>query len=530
MIYIFIVGCLSPVWLLVSSIGSGEIFVLLFFALLALIVYLNFRTEFANSNRPLKAGKNLIFSCLVTYGLDQHFGLWTLTESFPQKGIYTYLLASILLVAIAGFVFFVINKWQMDGIKIITAFLCSALFFNILSSYKYISYRAEVKKQFKGSVKNTINPKNKNGVSKKTIVLILDTMTGLEGIDTSLEAGLRAQQSIRKLYSDFGFKLYGAAYSMYSGTVQSIPASINFDASTNSVKNKNYSIYTEFIDRGRKKTPLYSVTENKLFGLYADSGVTVFENSHITYCQNDSVEKCVQFDPYAKDIDYLPGFRNTWLSRVTNRYRDGRSVAAQILWRALDSFNAVDILRLGWSTKAGFKYRLNNFSEEINQGSTGLYFAHLFATHVPFAYDSQCNYDKDIERNLVSQPEKSNQHYKEIICANKFLRGFLEKLDFSGTLENSTVVIMSDHGDRMEEKRGPEGFITSDHSNLFAVRKMGEDENYSGELLPVQSLLSKYLNPRHLEPNKLLWYDGDKLTYLEIKKKAVRVPPEVVGE
>ena len=102
--------------------------------------------------------------------------------------------------------------------------------------------------------------------------------------------------------------------------------------------------------------------------------------------------------------------------------------------------------------KASIKYIFNQIFENVRDNkNSSLFFSHIMVPHIPFAFNSKCEYDGDrsINYNRISLDKKRIQHNLEKLCLTKYLGEFFDKLKKINEFENLEIIIFSDHDSRI---------------------------------------------------------------------------------
>ena len=171
----------------------------------------------------------------------------------------------------------------------------------------------------------------------------------------------------------------------------------------------------------------------------------------------------------------MKGFKNTFLTRIINAWKLYGTSLGAITWRILIQVELIDAFEKSSGEKAAFLNLLNKIKKDINSKKYDLIFAHSMATHKPYGYDVNCNYSGANaigSYGLISEREKIRRHNLDRICAIEFLDKFFDELKNINVYNNLDILILSDHGARINENN-PESMLKT----IFLHRE--RNSNYS---------------------------------------------------
>ena len=466
---IFIIS-LFPIWIFKSDLENYKLifsFLIFFIFPLILISLLYFRFQ----NTKIK---NLILVLTLFFGLDSNFKLWELVGFNYFEGISKYYSAIFFSILVCLILFFLNLKFAKKFIILAFIFLFSGFITNLFNNDSNIKNINEYK----------IQNVNKN-FKEPLIIIILDELTSFENININSKEGRKAQEKILEFSRKYKFDIINNAYSIYSATDQAVPSLLNFELITNENFHKFIAPHEEYQFYRKLKI-------NRFFDLPNFKSISVFQNLAVDFCSHKKVNSCKTFNHFSKNNLYLDGFKRDFFSVIISKYNYHNSIFSRFLSRVLSEFHLIHLHNLPRSNKAAFKYRLNNFQKEINLGKHDLYFAHFIVPHKPYAYNQKCNYEPI---NILNQNIAENKtiHYQEIYCVFSFLDNFLSKID-----ENSTVLILSDHGSRIEDND------ISKYGVFFSIKNI-ENLNILSETLnsnfPSQILFDKLFKINNFDEN-----------------------------
>lgn len=490
-----------PLWLFRSNLETGDMLLMLvlLFVLPVLLStkILNSRVAWSVTLFKTKVDfKTLFMALLLTLSLDQNLGLWGLASAFGLSAMLTFILGAGLLAILFLLITASLILSRRNTLKVLVIGVLAIIGTNLIFGEKNVSELDGPNFVFDKTPKEAASKsKAKNG--GPTVVIILDEMLGIEGIDIDLPNGPEAYESSRALYKDFGFKAYGSAYSLYSYTLWSIPAALNFVVNADDVSNMS----------GDSPTFGYKhlQQENKLFDQFSDGQIEIFQTYFLNFCQHRSVIRCNTFTSFEPPTQKIENFDSGLLSQLVANYRfNTNSVTGHFLQKFLLETEVIDGLDFPHHDKAAFENNLNKLQGRILASQRGgLFFAHYMVPHDPYGFDEDCKYRLGTRRLLGKGiAERSAQHNLEINCVNRFLRKFFEGLESAGVLDVMTLVVLSDHGSRIgmtNDLVSKRDKLVAGFSSLFAVRAPGVQPGYDTELHSTQYLFSKYLNANHSE-------------------------------
>ncbi len=251
--------------------------------------------------------------------------------------------------------------------------------------------------------------------SKDNIIVFL-----LDAFDAKIfeEIMIKDPEIIDKLT---GFTFYPDTTSVYGYTDYSLPQILTGKVFYNDRP------YAEYFQEAWKDNPYYQklLQNNFDIGIYTD-GSHVYKEAPISNLKNESV---------VFNNDSMRSFHNLMLFRMMPHFvkkefydYDPNDKKRLIGNRNLQVYKADD-RKFYLNLKNSLKYRHNK---------NCFRFYHLVGAHYPFVLD----------RNLKHLPEnmKGNQ-YEQCVGVLKIVLEYIEQMKFKGVFNNSTFVIMSDHGD-----------------------------------------------------------------------------------
>ena len=433
-----------PLWIFRANLSGFDIIILLFFFLfIPILIHIQlFKLFFKTKSKIIFLWLSLItFNCL-----DQNLSLWSpikngfLFINFNSPYANT-LLISIILITILNVI--LLYK-KIDALKIVFSFILVIFIFNIFDSPKYYSNFPKVNlTENKQKVKNDFN---------KKIVMIFDEMSGLNSIDTEVVNGKIINQKIKEFFQTNNFDIYENAHALFRDTDQSLGSTLNFIRTKEEYINIDRKVEVHFLKKSNNYFITNDLEKNKFFDLSEHNNIVVNQSMYMNYCNHPKVIVCNQFNPFDENLTFLKGFKDSKLTRYVSAYRNNGAIFSYYIWRALSQFRLVDTLLDPDGEKASFEYILNQIFKNIqNNKDTSLFFSHILVPHIPFAFNSKCEYDgdKSINYNRISINQKRIQHNLEKLCLTKFLDQFFTKLKKINVFKNLEIIIFSDHDSRI---------------------------------------------------------------------------------
>lgn len=362
------------------------------------------------------------------------------------------------------------------------------------------------------------------------IHLVLDEHMGIEGLPSEVEGADELRHELKAFYQDFGFRVYGRAYSQYANTTLSIATMLRGQPNRYVVSQQE----AEAVEP--------SLRHNAWFQQLADRGyrVRVYSSFDVNLCGGDrsDVHYCYVYQPNsitslkgadlpaptlakaisASFLDTLVVYQ-VWAGSTRKVVRQGAMLPDWL--RQEHKYAAPASLPI-------FRRLLQDLDSEP-RGSA--FFAHLLIPHHTYLYDENCRIKGDIEAwannvspdtsgslGILNTPDTRRRYYasylEQLRCTRRAVQEFLEDLQKIGVYEDAMIIIHGDHGSRIALAAANRQFdeILSDtdlidlHSVLFAVRGPGFDSGYDTSFRSVQALFSETILGRSLnaEPNRVV--------------------------
>jgi hypothetical protein len=463
-----------PSWVFRANLEILDILILLFLLLfLPILIHIQlFKVYFVTNPKIIFFWLSLItFNCL-----DQNLSLWNpvkngfLFINFNSPYINS-LLISILTITILNLIFFL---KKIETLKIIFSFILVIFIFNIFDAPKNYSNFPKVNLiENKQEVQNNLN---------KKIVMIFDEMSGFNSIDTNVSNGKIINQKIKKFFQNNKFNIYENAYALFRDTDQSLGSTLNFLKTKEEYINIDRNVEVHFLKKSNNYFITNDLEKNKFFDLDEHKNIIVNQSMYINYCNHPKVIICNQFNPFDDNLTFLNGFKDTKLTRYISAYRNNGAILSYYIWRVFSQLRLIDTLLDPDGEKASIEFIFNQIFENVkNNNDTSLFFSHIMVPHIPFAFNSQCEYDgdKSINYNRISLNKKRTQHNLEKLCLIKYLDQFFTKLKKIDRFENFEIIIFSDHDSRIVDDDDIKNDVIFVHKLKNSNISLIEDKNVS---------------------------------------------------
>lgn len=467
--------CIFPAWVFLSEIPFFEkiIFALPFIFLIIIFNYLL-------NNQILKKYKLFLFSSIFTFGIDQNLLLEKKfikpNLDFFNKIFLNIYLADLLLLFI---IFILVLAFTNFFKKKSSILLCPFIIIISLFNYYEIIFTS-IKIQNFDLSNNLIENKYK----KKTLLIILDEMSGINSSETNLFNGNKFKKKIHKFAESNNLILYPNAYSLSFNTATSVPAIMNF---INDEKNLLFNRKDNLIKSDKEFYNEYILKKNLLFNKFIN--VSVFQNIHLNFCNHTNVKKCYQFNPYKNHDYFISGYKNSFITKFLSVWKLQGAVSSKLFWRLGRQILIADSFLEPEIHKATFEFLLNEIREDLISDKFDFVFAHLMSPHVPYGFNEECNYDGKLSlgNTLLEKPKKIIQHNQERFCTIYYLDNFFHKIKKQINYKDLEIIIMSDHGSRISSA------YDSRYSSIFIYKSVENKFSVIDEVISVQSLVKKIL-------------------------------------
>ena len=272
-----------PFWAVKAKLELFENLSLIFFFIILFI--LNF--FLLNFYKPKKINNFLIvyLGIVVTWGIDNHLGLYN-GVIVPEKEFFIKIFGNIYIAALSSLILvflivsILIKKLEEKGIIILSFFLISISLFSLIDNSK------NSRELYLFDQSKDLKQKNKT-----TLIFILDEMSGLNSYESKTSEGIEFDKVAKKFSKKYAFNIYSNIYTSSYTSIISIPSLLNKDYSEK--KRLDFAVHS------KKFFTENNIIRNQTFDLF--DSISVFQNMHINYCDNDNVKKCDQYNPFHKN-------------------------------------------------------------------------------------------------------------------------------------------------------------------------------------------------------------------------------------
>ncbi len=464
--------------------------------------------------KKYKIFKNLYFfyfSIIIFLGFDKNLKLWLYFQNLAESHLFgnnilNYLISFIFFIIICCFIFIILSNNEEKYKKFILSFVLFFSLFNISSEYFLDMRHKNIEKIFKNN--------NQEQDKQKNIIIFLDGLVGPGGIDDEIDSKIGVKNNTIDLFKKYNFKLYTNAYSIYHETLQSIPATLNFDYDTNENFNSKTSGGSIMLDKSYiqasnlDKNSTYFLKKNQFFSKNKKK-IFATKNRIFNFC-NNVVSQCYSLNHnYPSKKIYVSRFES-----LIKNLRDERAILYQYIWRILIllDFNKEYLFI---TEKVFFEKDLKDFEKIISNSDFDTYLAFYMFPHSPFILEKsgkKClfkKYNKDPFQKENSRKAHLYKHYHEIYCGNLMIDKFLKTLAKNNNLDNLNILFISDTGMKIDmsdiKNNTVDGlgnydrkYLNDAHKVLFAIRKGNSSYSLDNTLISSQELFSKYFNKSHV--------------------------------
>lgn len=428
-----------------------------------------------------------IISILLVYVIDLNLNSFVYFKNINFLQNYNFNLAFKILIfflffsSILFIIFKILNKKKDINI------LSFILIFSILLNASHLQYLF-FKKDFSES---HFNENKKTTNNKKTLIIYLDEMIGLHGIDYKVPSSQILEKTFIDTFKNNGFVIYEKAYTKYLNTSESIPASLNFDYQDNSYNIDNYVEENIF-----NKYSRWSIKTNLLFNKFKTNEILSIENKAINFCNHENVGYCYRNKIKLSDTK-LDNFKPKIKDIIYYSISQSNSFFNKILLKITSNFIEFNYYSTFTFEKMKIENDLNNIHYLIKNSNYSLYFFHLLYPHKPdsIKFDKNlCRFDeKLIRRKFKDLIDEKEQHYQEAICANKNIDVFFDKLKRDKIFNDIDIIIMTDTGRKFSKD------LSEPLSVLFAIKSDNVTKNLNiKNYISAQELIYLYFNKKEL--------------------------------
>ena len=431
--FIFIAS-FFPQWIFIFNIENQLKILVLFFLFFLISAHNVLYKYLINKNLYLYLYLSLIF----TYGIDNSLSLYSdfLIQNFKVGSsifLNNYIVGLFILIILWLFNFTIIKKLELNGIKIITVFICSILIYNFFYSEKLFKNFPDFNKS--NHQKKFDNP---------TIVFIMDQMAGINSSASETNEGKLFDELAINFSKRNKATIYKNIYSSCPMTYDSIPLMLNFDTSDDCRKQSS-----KFSKRTSNFYNRDLISKNMLFDKF--TSISVFQNYFVNYCNHKNVIKCDQYSQFKK-YKNIDGIKDNSFSSIIGGWKHHGSIAANIVWRFLLQYNFILSYEQASGEKISFLTRLDSLENDLLSKKYDLILFYSLASHEPYGFNEECKFDnnKYIDYKFYDYDQRINAHNLDRTCVIKFLDKFMEKVKNKKNFNKLNFIIVSDHGTRLK--------------------------------------------------------------------------------
>ncbi len=461
--------CIFPTFIFRSNLNLDDILISLIIFTLPLFLINFFYFNFFRNNKILI---NSYFTIIIVFGIDNNLGLWNglilpyehyIWEYFGDLYVPTlfFLILQILIV------FFLLYFFEKKTFNFLLIFLITIFAFNIFDKTKSHKSIIEFNKKHELVSRNT------------EIVMIFDEMSGLNSLSSTTTEGKEFNKNLKTFFKNYDFEFYSNVDTFSQSTYHSVPNLLNFS--------KNEKAKTEYLKKSNNYFIEYELKKNLLFENY--KRISVFQNISIDYCNHSSVLKCQSYNPFKK-IEYLDGYKDTYLSKIISVWKLNGSIISTFVWRILKELNIIDSLVSPEGDKIAFNDLFKNIKKDVYSQKFDLIFIHTLVPHKPYGFDEKCNYNGKLSLNnhKYSETKHIKQHNIERNCVIFYLENFLNDLKKNNFLNKTNLTMLSDHGSRINSRNN------SSKSSIFARRYINSNFKEISKPSILQDVFSNKFN------------------------------------
>lgn len=365
---------------------------------------------------------------------------------------------------------------------------------------KYVEHHFEVKQPLNNSLPPVIH-------------LMLDEHAGIEGIPVDIAEGKKLRLDLEKIYNANGFHVYGAAYSHYMQTFNSVSNLVNFSSSP-------ISHYYFFNNSSKLK-------QNTYFKLMAEKGyrIRVYQfNSMIDYCQTHQypIESC--YDYPAANLNSILGLGISTKDRFLFMLKSYLlwSQAYVMLMLEYQTYIYQPLYEMGMNPPSWSWYQartsalyvpeiFQQIAHDVKQHPKGTFFyAHILGPHNPFVYAANCQLIKNPMKWQISvgldpipnTPETRRERYtlyeNQVRCVTMQVQLLIDDLKQAGIYKQAIIIVNGDHGARITEhlplETAKDQFTLQSYRDcfnaFFAVKMPGLSPVTSFKPITIQQILA----------------------------------------
>lgn len=400
-------------------------------------------------------------------------------------------------------------------------FLISTLFTQISPISTIASYQGN----------STVDPPP--GVTENPVILhiLFDGYMGIHGLRESSNKGQDIAELVLGTFKNHGFQVHTRAYSQYWNSYNSIPNLLNYTSST--VSEKHLKAGNSWDNKTLEKSIYFEDLYKRGYR------INIFQSDYMDLCNTTGakITSCVTYG--GRNLGVLSRTSLTSSARLAALWSSFVESSPRIL-RLKSGYNRINAILPflefpRWHNELWRgRYALASMEttsaieQRLETAKSGeFFFVHLILPHYPYIFDSSCKLnsrpeewlwrgEKSKMENPVRVPSVSNstvgredrylEYYKQVLCTNLLLEGFVNALKESGNFEKSIIIVNGDHGSRIALHEPTTGNIntlsnqdiTDAFSTLFAVKNGDSKFSLNSRQVPIQHILAD-INGREIQ-------------------------------
>jgi hypothetical protein len=337
--------------------------------------------------------------------------------------------------------------------------------------------------------------------------LILDEHIGIEGLPTEISGATEWGESLRAFYQRSDFTLFGAAYSLFFDTDESMATLLN------GAMDPDRASLISGPDGHRR------IHVNGWFKKLVQKGyqIRVYQSEYLDFCnaKDADVTYCFTYPANSiRSIAHTDISLSDKLGLIFSRLAS-RSLSYRIAKAPIRSSHAApttvletDEVWLGGLSALPVFGRIA--SDMRTQARGTVFFAHLLLPHSSYIFDRDCSMSKEpwLRNFDPSQPWWGNtpasrrQRYalyiEQMRCTQRELAKLFEQMKALGIFDDALIIVHGDHGSRIAinspsfENRESlsDNDLRDNYSTLMAIHTREFEGRYSGERRSIQSLFA----------------------------------------
>ena len=319
-IYFLILISFFPVFSIKSNLNFIEVVFsfLIFFAPILLLNY--FVTRKTIDSNFVK----LYLSTIIIFGIDNNLGLWNAMIRpffFDLKGLFgnAYFPSLVIIIVLIFFMYFLIKVLDKKFFNIILVFITTIFIFNIFdqtkSHHKIKDYQNETDKEYKDL----------------KVILIFDEMSGLNSFESINHNGTEFDNYAKNFFKKHNFEFYSNIKSISRKTMSSVGPLLNFS--------EDPMIRKDIYIKSKRYFTEHELTQSLFFNDF--NSISIFQSIHIDFCNFINVSKCQSYNIFSEK-DFLPGFKNNLLTKISSIWKINGSIYSVLVWRSLRELRIID--------------------------------------------------------------------------------------------------------------------------------------------------------------------------------------------